>query len=162
MGGAGEELRQSWGSRGRGRERRTGNRALARRLHPRPSPGGTQEGRRRGVGGGEEVAASVPDRFSRGPADPVSENVAPHCSSSRWKTVPSHHVSKQASRCGSAAGARGQRDLQVSALAVGTEPGKARSGGQERRGRGSRLSSGILGKAPSWRSRPGCCCWSGG
>ena len=95
------------------------------RLRPRPSPGRTQAVRR-----AEEVAASALDPSSRVPAHWGSEDVALHCSCSR-KAVPSCHVSEQTSRRGSADGARGQRNLQVSFWAIGTQPGRAQSGGQQ-------------------------------
>lgn len=129
-GGAAEELYPSRDSRRRDREPGPALPHRSSASAPRPSPGGTQAGRRRGVRGGEEVAASALARSSRGPTNPRSEDVAPHCSSSRRKAVPPGHVSEQASRRGSAGGARGQRDLQVSARAVGTERGRAGSGGQ--------------------------------
>lgn len=126
--------------------------------HPRPSP--SREGRKprqgergRGRVRKREEAAALECSF-RGPADAGSEDIAPHSSSSVRQAVPSRHVSEQASRRGPAAGARGQWDLQVSAQGIGPEPSRVGSGAQERRGRGSRLSSGILGKAPFRRSRP--------
>lgn len=96
---------------------------------PGPFARGTQAGRKEGV---VEAAAAL-ERSSWAPADPGSEDISPHRSSTCRQAVPSRYVPEQASRRGPAAGARGQRDLQVSTRIVGAEPGRAGSGGHERR-----------------------------
>lgn len=85
---------------------------------------------------------------SRDLADVEREDPDPHYSRSLCPAFPSRHVPQQASHRGPAAGARGQRDLQVS-------PGPSRPQAQDQGwaagpGRGSRLSGCILGKASSF------------
>lgn len=117
-------------------------------LRPRPRLYPSLEGRKLGEGGsgreGEEAAVAVLEleRFSRAPAEQGSKNVAPYCSSSRRRAVPSGHVPEQASRRGLAARARGQRDLQVSARANRAEP--AGPGAVGRSGGGAARSPAAL------------------
>lgn len=76
---------------------------------------------------------------SRDLADVEREDPDPHYSRSLCPAFPSRHVPQQASHRGPAAGARGQRDLQVS-------PGPSRPQAQDRggqRGRGGEPAVGL-------------------
>lgn len=89
--------------------------------------------------------AAVQASSSRDLADVEREDPDPHCSRSLCTAVPSRHVPQQASRRGPAAGARGQRDLQVSA---GPSRPQAQDGWAVGQGRGTSCRAAFWVKPP--------------